>query len=168
MEFKFDFFENESSPTEQILLTPGAAKFKVKAAYTTDKHGNQLKTLNGEPKLKVDLFVTDSEGKSTICYEHITAKNGWRLGKLLKAIGKGELYNKDGRIDTRQLLGAMGDCIVKTSPARDKYAASTVVEEYIASEQTAPVEDLPPLETYAAHANAEFPEEDPLDQDLPF
>lgn len=168
MEFKFDFFETESTTTEQILLTPGPAKFKVKAAYTTDKNGNQLKTLNGEPKLKVDLFVTDSENKSTICYEHITAKNGWRLGKLLKAIGKGDLYNKEGRIDTRQLLGGTGDCVVKTSPARDKYAASTVVEEYIAAEQTAPVEDLPPLDTYVDHANASFPEEDPNDQDLPF
>ena len=108
MEFKFDFFETESVPGEQILLTPGPAKFKIKAAYTTDKHGNQLKTMNGDPKLKVDLFVTDSQHQSTFCYEHITAKNGWRLGKLLKAIGKGQLYSKEGKIDTRQLLGGMG------------------------------------------------------------
>lgn len=164
--FKYDFQDDSNKTSSKTLLEPGICNFVVKFATTKDRMGLELMSSNNEPKLKVDLLVTDSKGDTAWCSEHITAKNGWRLGRLLKAIGKADLYNAEGMLDPKELLGGTGKCVIKRRPPQNGFDAQNAIEGYVDAMEELPPPPAPAVEQTVAAPS--FPEEDPLDQDIPF
>lgn len=171
MQFNFDYKDNidSNATNERVILTPGKATFYIKAYQDRDKFGNQLLTKAGDPKLRVDLIATDIEGAQTTIYEHITAKTGWKLGQILKAIGKKSLYTKDGSLDPRHLLSGTGECTVKTQNDPG-YPMTTVVDKYIPSETDAVIEEFESV--FTGHEAAGFGDDKDTDgfedDSLPF
>ncbi len=168
MEFNYQFSEDVETglAVEKMVLAPGKGKFKIKSVMDSDKEGQPLLTQAGEPKIKISVFLTDVNNNTTYTYEHITAKTGWKLGQILKAIGKGELYNNSGVLDLRHLVSGEGECTLKTK-SDPGYPAATVVDKYLPRLQPVAITEL---SAPVSHANAGFGDDkDPFeDEELPF
>lgn len=142
--FKFDYKDESEKPAVRDgippwdKLAPGPAHFEVISFSTTDKQGNPLQTQDGRSKVRVSLRITDKTGHCAHLYETWTEKNAhFVMYPLLKAIGRKDLYKKEG-IDINRILGLEGECILAENdkPFGGKIKIAEFIEKVVPEKVT--------------------------------
>ena len=118
------------------VIEPGEGVFKVvKAEEKTSRAGNDM--------MVVTFRLTDARGQSTLANEYLISSNdptqnkstATKVYNLLCGIGKPSLYGKP--LDTNDIVGCTGQCIIKTQKSDDpQYADKSVISKYIAQVHT--------------------------------
>lgn len=153
--FRFDFKPESELGPSITLLTPGDAKFKIIGAFDKKKDGSPLTTMSGDPKLRLSLSVTDSEGQTSVVYDDITSKMAWKIKAILDSVGLGELYDASGAFSPEDIVGAMGKCIIETRKS-EGYDDSNNIKRYVKAAKQAVI------------SRESAPIEEPSDDALPF
>jgi hypothetical protein len=92
-------------------LVCGSVSFIIKKILDTDKSGNPYLTKDGRPKIIMILELEDVEFNKADVFLHITQKMAFRIHQICNAVGKPELYEKNG-FDTQKIVGEKGRCFV--------------------------------------------------------
>lgn len=147
----FCFNHKDDENMEKGTLVAGDAKFKIIGTYDKNKDGTPLVDMAGNPKVKVSLSITDCERNNAALYETLTVNTGWKVKALLGALGLGNLYDKNGKLDLDVLQGGTGACTLKLQAAGNGFEARIVVDKYIKAEKQV---------EFAASNSVEIPNDD--------
>ena len=172
---QFNYGERAYARRQVILLDEGPGTFNIREVEQYDKFNRPLITKKGDPKVRVKVEITDKAGISGIVYEHLTAKTGWRLGGMLKAIGKGSIYKAEGgSVDPRHLVGGSGACTIYNEDS-EQYGIQNKVYKYLPTDKVVPITELPVdiLALVDSDNGVGFGDDKPLtdgfeDEELPF
>lgn len=130
MAFQYDYIDpaefDNSEAAKKLKL--GKAWFRIKDASDT-KNGYPLLSKKGDPMMRLDIDVTDSDGVTAVLFSYITASMQWKLHELCKSIGHPEMY-KDG-ITTHKLMECTGYCEL-TSNEDPKYGYQVQIQKFLA------------------------------------
>ncbi len=130
----FDFDTTSEEPNKKAPLREGVASFKVLSADDKDKSGHTLVSRAGNQMMKVLFSVTDSLDNNGLVSDYFLAHQGWKVAKLLSAVGRGDWF-KSGRLIPSNLKGLTGQCILKKETAPE-YPDTIKIASYIEMEQT--------------------------------
>lgn len=128
--FKFNYMPESELETKKVDLTPGDASFKVVSIFDKRKDGQPLTTMSGEPKLTVSFSMIDCNGSQGLVYDDLTPKTAWKIKALLDSIGLPHLYNESGTLDTNEITGCTGKCVIELKKS-DGYPDRISIKKYI-------------------------------------
>ena len=103
-------YEYQDADQDFKPIGDGPANFIIHEVDTKDAFGDPLLSKAGAPKIVVKMKLSNNRGESGLAFEHITAKNAYKLGQICNAIGRPDLYGPHGDIDPEILLGKSGTC----------------------------------------------------------
>lgn len=129
------------------LLTPGKGKFLIKRVKTHDRDGVVLETKKGDRKVMLVVEATDSVGKKTPVFEHLTMNIAWKVEQICKACNLGHLFVSDALCldKLEDLEGSTGECIIGISEGTHEWPEKTIITKYVVPKETkakAPAEEV--------------------------
>lgn len=135
--FKFDYVSEADLGPTNTLLTAGDGKFKIIGAYDSKKDGTPLTTMDGSPKLRLSLSVTDCNGETSLVYDDITGKMAWKIKAILDSVGLGALYDKSGAFSPEDIIGATGKCVIEIRTPEGSTEKYNNIKKYVKAEKQA-------------------------------
>jgi hypothetical protein len=132
--FKFDWVPETELKPKSIILEEGKGHFLIDKVHTIhSKTGDPLRTLDGRPKITLQLLVTDTSGQKGIVYQDVTTAMPWLIKALADAVGIPALYSQGG-LDLVRIVGCEGECIIKTKSSPG-YSDKTTVGQFLAKNE---------------------------------
>lgn len=131
MKFRFDYVpENELNPYK--IIDEGEGRFKITDVKDKiSKSGNEM--------LVLTMVLRDERGNTTLYDEYITANASYKINAISKAIGKPQIYSEKGELDSEELLGGRGTCVIATEKASNpSYKDRSIVARYVEKVLDAP------------------------------
>jgi hypothetical protein len=128
-EFEYDYFEPEDL---NDLLAEGEGKFRItQVAPKLSSKGN--------PMLVINFDVMDANGKTGYCTEFLVRGNdesqkkrlATKIRNLANSVNKPHLYEKGYKLKPNDLLGEMGNCMIKTQQGDERFPSKSIISKYI-------------------------------------
>lgn len=132
--------KTEEQLEREMLFEEGEYDFEItKAEERLSKSGN--------PMLELKLNVFDENGNKRIISDYLLTSSAWMEFKLRHAAfacGLGEQY-ETGSLGEHDFNGRSGKCKIGIQKASGDYPAKNVVQDYIVSENAAPLNGSEPF-----------------------
>lgn len=148
---------DEELAKQRGQLLPGSADFEI--LYAEESVSKQ-----GNPMIKLQLKVWDSEGKQGLIFDYITNNAQWKIRQLLESVERIDLYGT-GELAASQLEGRTGKATIYLQKDKSgKYEDSMKIKDYL-SESSADPKAVELAESLGATL---LPSQKPGDDDIPF
>jgi hypothetical protein len=111
------------------LLSPGLAYCEVQSIDDIGKDGQELKSRNGEPMLRIKVKVVDLKGESTNIWDYVVLTANWKIHNIQNGFNVSNLV-LNGQFNKSILFGKCAACSIKNEVS-EQYGESTKIDSYI-------------------------------------
>ena len=120
---RFQPLSKEELDKQKGLLNPGDADFEIMSAEET-------KSKAGNPMLKLQLRVWDSNSKEGVVFDYLTPNAQWKIRNFLESIDKLRLYGQ-GEVNPVDLEYSSGKCVLYIHKDKSgQYGDTIKVKDY--------------------------------------
>ena len=120
---RFQPLSKEELDKQKGLLNPGDADFEIMSAEET-------KSKAGNPMLKLQLRVWDSNSKEGVVFDYLTPNAQWKIRNFLESIDKLRLYGQ-GEVNPMDLEYSSGKCVLYIHKDKSgQYGDTIKVKDY--------------------------------------
>ena len=123
---RFQPLSKEELDKQKGLLNPGDADFEIMSAEET-------KSKAGNPMLKLQFRVWDSNSKEGVVFDYLTPNAQWKIRNFLESIDKLRLYGQ-GEVNPMDLEYSSGKCVLYIHKDKSgQYGDTIKVKDYFFS-----------------------------------